>query len=98
MFGEKHDLVSELPEHRERILELKATDRQFGKLYDEYHELDNEIWSMEEGIETPSDEKETALSQGSAVQYDYEDGIISASPQAGKHSPDPRSEVPLPAR
>ena len=56
MFGEKHDLVSELPEHRERILELKATDRQFGKLYDEYHELDNEIWSMEEGIETPSDE------------------------------------------
>ena len=56
MFGEKHDLVSELPEHRERILELKATDEQFGKLYDEYHELDNEIWSMEEGIETPSDE------------------------------------------
>ena len=56
MFGEKHDLVSELPEHRERILELKATNSQFGKLYDEYHELDNEIWSMEEGIETPSDE------------------------------------------
>ena len=56
MFGEKHDLVSELPEHRERILELKATDSQFGKLYDEYHKLDNEIWSMEEGIETPSDE------------------------------------------
>ena len=56
MFGEKHDLVSELPEHRERILELKATDRQFEKLYDDYHALDNEIWGMEEGIETPSDE------------------------------------------
>ena len=56
MFGEKHDLISELPEYKERILELKESDEQFGKLYDEYHALDSEIWGMEEGVETPSDE------------------------------------------
>jgi len=56
MFGEKHDLIDELPEFRERILELKETDERFAKLYDEYHALDAEVLGMEEGIETPSDE------------------------------------------
>lgn len=56
MFGEKHDLISELPEYKDRILELKESDEQFRKLYDEYHELDAEVWGMEEGVETPSDE------------------------------------------
>ena len=56
MFGEKHDLVHELPEHRERIHQLKTSNEHFAKLFDEYHELDHQILRMEEGIETPSDE------------------------------------------
>ncbi|UCB55025.1 MAG: DUF465 domain-containing protein [Thiotrichales bacterium] len=56
MFGEKHDLVHELPEHRERIQQLKTTDKHFEKLFDEYNELDDQILRMEEGFETPSDE------------------------------------------
>jgi len=56
MFGEKHDLISELPEHRERILQLKSSDAQFAKLFDEYHAMDDQVLRMEEGIETPSDE------------------------------------------
>ena len=56
MFGEKHDLIHELPEHRERIHQLKTSNEHFAKLFDEYHELDHQILRMEEGIETPSDE------------------------------------------
>jgi uncharacterized protein YdcH (DUF465 family) len=56
MFGEKHDLIHELPEHKERIHQLKISDEHFAKLFDEYHELDHQVLRMEEGIETPSDE------------------------------------------
>lgn len=56
MLGEKHDLIHELPEHRERIHELKMSDENFRKMFDEYHELDHQIIRMEEGIETPSDD------------------------------------------
>ena len=56
MFGEKHDLIHELPEHKDRIHELKTSNNHFRKLFDEYHELDHEVLRMEEGIETPSDE------------------------------------------
>jgi uncharacterized protein YdcH (DUF465 family) len=56
MFGEKHDLINELPEHRERILQLKSSDAHFAKLFDQYHAMDDQVLRMEEGIETPSDE------------------------------------------
>ena len=56
MFGEKHDLIHELPEHKERIHQLKLSDEHFAKVFDEYHELDHQILRMEEGIETPSDD------------------------------------------
>ncbi|MGB5677189.1 MAG: GTP-binding protein, partial [Gammaproteobacteria bacterium] len=48
MFGEKHDLIHELPEHKERIHQLKISDEHFSKLFDEYHELDHQILRMEE--------------------------------------------------
>ena len=55
MFGEKHDLIHELPEFVDRIHELKTTDAYFARLYDEYHELDNEVRHIEEGIENTDD-------------------------------------------
>lgn len=56
MFGEKHDLIHELPEYKDKIHELKTHNPHFARLFDEYHKVDHEIYRMEEGIETPSDE------------------------------------------
>ena len=55
MFGEKHDLLHEFPEHKERIHELKMNNARFVKLSDEYHRLDNEVRHIEEGIENTDD-------------------------------------------
>jgi len=56
MLDDIHDLIHELPEHKERIHQLKMSDKHFAKLYDEYNELDQQILRMEEGFETPSDD------------------------------------------
>lgn len=53
---EKHDLLHELPEHRDAIHDLKMSDAHFARLFDEYHEVDKEVHRIEENIETPSDE------------------------------------------
>ncbi len=56
MLGEKHDLIHELPEHKERIHELKTSNAHFAKLFDKYHDIDHQVKRIEEGIETPSDD------------------------------------------
>jgi len=56
MLHEKHDLIHELPEHRDRIHDLKVSDRHFAKMFEEYHDLDHEIHRIETGIEPTSDE------------------------------------------
>ena len=56
MLNEKHDLVHELPEHRETIHKLKMTDAHFSKLFEQYHEVDHEIHRIETDIETTSDD------------------------------------------
>lgn len=53
---EKHDLIHELPEYKDRIHELKISNTHFAKIFAEYHDIDHEIHRIEEGIETPSDE------------------------------------------
>jgi uncharacterized protein YdcH (DUF465 family) len=55
MLGEKHDLIHEFPEHRERIHELKVGDQHFARLFDEYHKLEHQVRRIEEGVETTSD-------------------------------------------
>ena len=56
MLTEKHDLVHELPEHRDTIHNLKMTDNHFARLFDEYHEVDHEVHRIETGVENTSDE------------------------------------------
>lgn len=56
MLNEKHDLIHELPEHRETIHNLKMTDNHFAKLFDEYHEVDHEVHRIETNVETTSDD------------------------------------------
>lgn len=56
MFNEKHDLVHELPEHKDTIHRLKTTNNHFARLFDEYHEVDHEVHRIEAGVENTSDE------------------------------------------
>ena len=56
MLGEKHDLIHELPEYKDKIHALKTSDSHFARLFEEYHEVDHEIHRIEEGIETPADD------------------------------------------
>jgi uncharacterized protein YdcH (DUF465 family) len=56
MFGEHHNLGEEFPEYKDRIHELKIGNPRFAQLFDNYNEVDKEIYRIEEEIETPSDE------------------------------------------
>lgn len=56
MFGEKHDLIHELPEFRNEIHEMKINNRHFARLFDEYHEIEHEIQRIEGGVETTSED------------------------------------------
>ena len=56
MLDEKHDLVHELPEHRDTIHRLKVSDTHFARLFTEYHEVDHEIHRIETGVENTSDD------------------------------------------
>ncbi len=56
MLNEKHDLVHELPEFRDKIRELKMKDAHFARLFDRYHEVDHEVHRIETGVENTSDE------------------------------------------
>ena len=56
MLSEKHDLVHELPEHRDTIHSLKMTNNHFARLCDKYHEVDHEVHRIETGIENTSDD------------------------------------------
>jgi len=56
MLGEKHDLIHELPEHKERIHDLKMSNKHFARQFDKYHEIDHEVIRVEEGIEITSED------------------------------------------
>jgi hypothetical protein len=56
MLGEKHDLIHELPEYRDRIHDLKVTNKRFANRFEKYHDIDHEVLRVEEGIENTSDE------------------------------------------
>lgn len=56
MFNEKHDLIHELPEHKELIHVLKMKNAHFARLFDEYHDADHEVRRIETGVESTADE------------------------------------------
>jgi uncharacterized protein len=56
MLGEKHDLVHELPEFKDRIQTLKTANNRFAKLFDDYDGLDHLIRRCETGVEVHSEE------------------------------------------
>lgn len=61
MFGEHHHLVQEFPEFKDKIHELKTHNPEFAELFDKYNSIDDEIYRIEEQIETPSDDYTESL-------------------------------------
>lgn len=53
---QRHQLTDAFPEFADRIHELKVTDPDFNKLYDEYDRLDHEIYLIETDTSPASDE------------------------------------------
>lgn len=53
---EKHDLLHEFPEFKDKIHLLKVEDKHFRKLFDEYHEQQNRIYNINAGIEVVIEE------------------------------------------
>ena len=56
MFGEHHHLVHEFPEFKDKIHDLKTHNPEFAQLFEKYNSLDDEIYRIEEQIETPSED------------------------------------------
>ena len=52
---EKHDLIHEFPEHKERIHTLKLENNYFLRLFDEYHDVANQVRNIENEVEAASD-------------------------------------------
>lgn len=52
---EHHTLHKEFPEYNERITQLKTTDNHFAKLFDEYHDVDRQVYRVEAQQEAMSD-------------------------------------------
>jgi uncharacterized protein len=55
MLDSNHDLVSELPEHKDAIHELKISNNHFARLMGEYNDLDKKILHIEQEKEVVSD-------------------------------------------
>lgn len=53
---EKHSLLKEFPEHHHTIRHLKMHDLHFSKLFEEYHDIDHEVFSLEAGKKVSTDE------------------------------------------
>jgi uncharacterized protein YdcH (DUF465 family) len=54
---EKHSLVTEFPEMRDRIHQLKTSDTHFARLFDEYDAAEHAVHRIESGAEAASDER-----------------------------------------
>ena len=52
-----HPILREFPEDRETIKRLKASDERFRKMFEDYHQLDDAIYRIEEEIEFASDQE-----------------------------------------
>lgn len=53
---EHHPLIQEFPELREKIHELKMSDKHFSNLFEEYEVVDKAVVRIENGIEPNTDD------------------------------------------
>ena len=69
---EKHDLRHDFPQFEQKIHDLKVSDNHFKKLFDDYHEVNNEIHRIEVDAEPVSDQ---VLNELRAKRVYLKDGI-----------------------
>ncbi|MGB7335340.1 MAG: YdcH family protein [Salaquimonas sp.] len=50
-----HELAEEFPTHVEKLHELKISNAHFGKLFDEYHEINRAVHRAETNVEPTDD-------------------------------------------
>ncbi len=43
---EKHDLLHEFPEYRDKMHQLKLEDKHFKQLFDDYHDVEHQVHLM----------------------------------------------------
>ncbi|MCB0330684.1 MAG: DUF465 domain-containing protein [Bdellovibrionales bacterium] len=61
MSDSEHDLVSEFPEFRDKIHDLKVTDGHFRALFERYHEVNKLVMAAEHRTQPMSEEEEGKL-------------------------------------
>ena len=52
-----HPLLKEFPEHREAIRWLRGSDESFRHMFDEYHQVDEAVYRIEEEIDYATDQE-----------------------------------------
>ena len=52
---DKHDILHEFPEMKDKVHALKISNHHFRKMFDDYHEIDHEIHSIETGAVVSGD-------------------------------------------
>ena len=64
-----HDLVTELPEFKAQIHDLKTSNAHFAKLFDQYHAANSEVIRLEaEGVPVADEAFETLKKQRLALK------------------------------
>ncbi|MDA0223145.1 MAG: DUF465 domain-containing protein [Proteobacteria bacterium] len=61
MSNTPHELAEEFPAHVEIMHNLKTEDAHFGRLFDEYHEINRTIHRAETNVEPTDDFNEEAM-------------------------------------
>lgn len=64
---EHHDLIHELPEHRERIHQLLTSNTHFSRLFDEYHQVTKEVERLE-GLGMPVTDESISTMKGTRLK------------------------------
>lgn len=57
----QHDLASEFPKYKDLIHQLKLSDGHFGRLFEEYHDLNKSIHRAETRVDVISETEEEQL-------------------------------------
>lgn len=79
MTVEHHDLAHEFPELKERMHEMKMGNAHFAKLFDAYHDLNNEIEVLEKNEVPTSDKRFEELKKQRLALKDELYGMLTAA-------------------
>ena len=74
-----HDLAHEFPEFKDRMHQMKMDNAHFAKLFDAYHDLNNEIEVLEKNEVPTSDERFEELKKQRLAMKDELYGMLTAA-------------------